>query len=136
MKIIELCNHYGITKKELIKLSGVPEDIVNMCDYEGLHMISAIYLFRLSLIFGCEDGSGYSLIDENQKLQVIKEIKSNFICELAETEIEDCFNTEYVGDYESIYDFCASNVSKKEYRQNIEYRYPMLFSIMNYCEIQ
>jgi transcriptional regulator with XRE-family HTH domain len=136
MKIKELCNKYGIIQKELVKLSGVSYGDIEKEKHEGIHMISSINLFRLSLVLGCEDGKGYELIDVNVKERAIKEVKANFIRELAETEIDDCISNEYVGDYECLYDFCASNVDNDSYKNNVEYRYPTLLKIMSYLEIQ
>jgi hypothetical protein len=136
LKLNEWCNKCGITKEELTKLSGVPNDVLERYDCEKLHMMSAIYLFKLSLVLGLEDGKGYELIDDTLKQQAIKEVKANFIHELAKTEIEDCIAAEYVGEYECIYDFCVSKVEKDDYKKIIEYRYPMLLRIMSFSEVQ
>lgn len=136
MKITDMCKQLGLKKEEIIKLSGVPAYIVDLYDNEGLHMMNAIYLFRLSLVLGCENGSGYALIDKKQKQMAINEVKDNFIFELAQTEVEDCISTEYMGDYDSLYKFCESKIEKDSFRQTVEYRYPMLLGIMQYCDIQ
>ena len=90
-------------------------------------------------IVDCDDEvseNRYALIDKKQKQMAINEVKDNFIFELAQTEVEDCISTEYMGDYDSLYKFCESKIEKDSFRQTVEYRYPMLLGIMQYCDIQ